>query len=221
MTAQGRLRVVTSDWAVRIAAWDKDAVDVEVHGPRARGEAGDLTHDFDIVVVGERVEVRQLHAGRPGQRKGGEGCTIRVPSGLTVEVSTQSGDVTLGGALGPVNVVTATGTIDADGLGGDAVLRSGSGSVQVRLSERQEGPSVRAHTDTGRLAVSIPRDSAVAIAARSEDGTIEDGFGPARIYGHNVSLKRTVGSGKGGTIELSTKSGPLFIRPSDTKQQHQ
>jgi hypothetical protein len=209
----GKIRIVTSDGDVRLATWEADAVGVDVSAPEGVAP-GSRANDFDVSATTELLEVKQrAPSGRPGKVV----CTLHVPRGVRVErASTQSGNITISGTFASLNATTITGGIDVDDIGGDAVLRSDSGPLRVRLPPSRNGHTLRAHTDHGTLTLCMPRTAAYTLSAQSEDGTIEDGFGPAHIYGHNISLNRSAGDGKAGTLELSTRSGPLVIRPIDT-----
>jgi Putative adhesin len=57
--------------------------------------------------------------------------TVRVPSGTTVDVSSDSGDVTASGLTGLARLTTSSGDVSASELSGPAVLHTASGDIQV------------------------------------------------------------------------------------------
>ncbi len=136
--------VATADGRIELVAGSGDAVTAEFL-PSGSGtwEATEDQGHLNLVAtcVGED------EAGCSG------GFVLTVPADQEVVASTDVGQITFTGALGGVlDARTASGPIDADGLGAaDLSLLTGTGAVDLRFAERPDAVSI----DTGSSAVAL------------------------------------------------------------------
>ena len=109
----------------------------------------------------------------PGCAPLGFGCsvdyTLRVPDGTTVAIDTGSGDLTLGGRLGAVDVKSDSGDIKAEQLQSTTLAtRTGSGDIDLGLS--QAPTALTATTGSGDVDVNVPAGDAYAVDVQRGSG---------------------------------------------------
>jgi hypothetical protein len=97
---------------------------------------------------------------------------VTVPDATTVDVDTGSGDVTVSGALGRVDLVAGSGDIDATELAATSLSgRTGSGDIDVQLTAAAASVDLRA--GSGDVSVRLPQDRAYAVSTDSGSGDRE------------------------------------------------
>ncbi len=80
---------------------------------------------------------------------------VRVPDGTAVTVQGGSGDISVDGALGAVELSAGSGDIDGRGLAAErVVVRTGSGSVDLDL--RTAPRAVDVETGSGDVGITVP-----------------------------------------------------------------
>lgn len=130
--------------------------------------------------------------------------TVQAPLGSHVEARSGSGDVTVTGAAGRVNLTTGSGRITTDQAEGAARVDSGSGTV--RLGPMAGG--LRIKTGSGDVEVSaIGGASTVATGS----GDIWLGAVAGDVLARTGSGRVTVANATAGEIELHTGSGAIHI----------
>ncbi|MGV9269727.1 DUF4097 family beta strand repeat-containing protein [Kitasatospora sp. NPDC003701] len=146
----------------------------------------------------------------------GRGCsvsyTVEVPAGLPIDgrttdgsvrlsrvgavnVSTESGSVTLDDVAGPTEVRTTDGSISGRGLNGDRIrAQTGNGRIELSPAEAQD---VTAKTSNGAITLTVPpasyRVSASTDNGRKDIGVAADADGRFRL-------------------DLSTSNGAITVR---------
>jgi DUF4097 and DUF4098 domain-containing protein YvlB len=134
-----------------------------------------------------------------------------VDDGATFETSNGAVDVDVAGDVrGPVRVETKNGalTCRVARLHADADLRSSNGAITLAVAETLSG-SVRAHMSRGSVRLTVPRDAALDLSARTSLGRIETDWGDAR-----GALHQAVGRG-GPAVVLETSLGSVSVRRGD------
>ncbi|MEV5555536.1 DUF4097 family beta strand repeat-containing protein [Nonomuraea wenchangensis] len=93
---------------------------------------------------------------------------VEVPKGVRVEVTSDSGDLTLSGLSGEVRVSSDSGTIQADGLaGGRVTARSDSGDVALAFTGQPD--EVTTENDSGHTVVRVPAGP-YRVVAKTDSG---------------------------------------------------
>jgi hypothetical protein len=119
----------------------------------------------------------------------GAGCSvdykIEIPKGLSVDLETGSGNLTLRNLTGPIDVSAGSGDVDAAGLAGKQVsadvgsgnLELKAGSGDITLSVPDGAYDVKSDVGSGDTAVTVRNDSAsthkISLTAGSGDITVK------------------------------------------------
>jgi hypothetical protein len=165
---------------------------------------------------------------------------VRFPCGMGVEVSNDSGGLTLSGAASAV-VELASGGVEVSGVSGDAVIETASGGVDVsdvggslKVSSASGSVGiarvaglVEAETASGRIDIVLGPDHAGPVSAETGSGGITVAFGPGQAgsvylntgsggidlsYGGPFTGDADLGTGSGGiTVELTAPPEGLAI----------
>ncbi len=163
-----------------------------VTGIQVNSDAGDVEVSGGAP-VGTVELTRQVPRGTDSSSKAGEsweggtlvidsdpgcgplvfGCsvdyTIRVPDGTTVAIDTGSGDLTLGGRLGAVDVKSGSGDIKAEQLQSTTLaIRTGSGDIDLGLSQAPTALTVK--TGSGDVDINVPADDTYAVNVQRGSG---------------------------------------------------
>ncbi|MFC4005657.1 DUF4097 family beta strand repeat-containing protein [Nonomuraea purpurea] len=122
---------------------------------------------------------------------------IEVPKGLAVDLDSGSGNLTLRGLTGPVNLHAGSGDVDATGLAGKKMFADvGSGQTELKYSSPPDSAEVK--TGSGDVTLNVP-DGAY-------DVKTDVGSGDAKI-----SVKNDASSQH--KISLTSGSGNVSVLP--------
>ncbi len=156
-----------------------------------------IQQNGNTIVIG-RIEDREL------QRNVSISYEITVPAETTLHAKTGSGDQTISGISGPVEIQTGSGNIKATRIGGDAKMNTGSGDIVIDgikgvVSARTGSGNVTANGASGNL------------NAETGSGDVRGegqftGNVVARTGSGNVHLDRVIGS-----LEAHTGSGDIVV----------
>jgi len=151
---------------------------------------------------------------------------LSVPADTQINARTGSGDQTIGGVNGAVQVRTGSGDIEIERAGGglDAETGSGdiragavSGAIHVQTGSGDidvaqiASADVEAQTGSGDVALRLPPDAAFALAARTGSGSISTNL-PMEIQGErNKRRLSAVVRGGGHRVSISTGSGSIRV----------
>ncbi|MGA2021676.1 MAG: DUF4097 family beta strand repeat-containing protein [Candidatus Sulfotelmatobacter sp.] len=168
-----------------------DVSDIEQHPP-LRQEGNSIRIDY--------VEARDISVD----------YEITVPEETTIRTHSGSGDQTIEGTHGNVDVQTGSGDVRLRGLTGEIRLQTGSGDVRAR---EISGP-VRGGAGSGNIEVE---------ETGSGDVDLHTGSGNVSVRGMQGSLRAEAGSGdisaegtQAGAWEIRTGSGNVHVRlPAD------
>ena len=164
--------------------------------------------DVATVDVTARIEGPSNHLGRTlsgaqlllfddcHERQCSVDVTAVVPSGVPVELHTDSGDVKLDDLLATIAVHTGSGDILGSDLGG-ADLRAETGSGDVTLDVTEPAEQVHVRTGSGDVALAVP--------SGGYSLSVTTGAGDHEVDGVSND------SGAPGSIEVFTGSGDVVI----------
>lgn len=188
---------------VTIDATETHQTTVELTGLNSAGEAA--LDEVEVEQRGDRVLVTApRHRGDLLRRTPRIGITVSVPTGTTVEVSSDSADVSATGTYAEASLSTGSGDLAVDTVLGDARLKAGSGTVNAG---RVDGALV---VGTGSGDVNVDH------SARS--ATINVGSGDISIGDLAGEVVAKTGSGDvevgllGGSLVTKSGSGDLTVR---------
>ncbi len=117
---------------------------------------------------------------------------VRVPTGTTVTVTADTGDVSLTAIGGPVTASSDTGTVTGDQLAtSQAHLTSETGDV--RASFTHAPATVYAATQTGSVDVTVPPGTPYAVHASAQTGKVHTGVAQADNSPHVITAKAETG----------------------------
>lgn len=180
------IQVHTGNGAIAIAGFERGASAKSDVGPiTVKGVGGDLA----------------LHSGNGAITADGTTGAVTAESGV--------GAVTIKGSGGSRKIQTGNGPIRLEGVEGTVDAESGVGAIEV--SGRLSGRS-RISTGNGRIVVTLPTDSKLAIDASTGNGAITNEFSlPVDGFVSRRS-KGNLGDGSGGSLRLSTGTGNIELR---------
>jgi hypothetical protein len=152
-----------------------------------QGETGSITvvGGGDAVTVTEHQNYRDNQPGTTHQLSAdgtltlayqchdcGVDYDIHVPAGTVVKLTAATGDVHLSGLTADVQAGTDTGRIYAVGLaGGKAELRADTGDVSASFTGTPA--AVDARTETGSIAITVPKGAGYTVAAGAQTGAVK------------------------------------------------
>ncbi|MFG6190812.1 DUF4097 family beta strand repeat-containing protein [Nonomuraea sp. JJY05] len=116
---------------------------------------------------------------------------IEIPKGLAVDLDSGSGDVTLRGLAGELNVRVGSGDMDAADLAGKKVVaEAGSGNVELKYTAAPDSAELQA--GSGDIVLRVP-DGAYDVKSQVGSGDINVSVKKDSSSPHKISLK--AGSG--------------------------
>ncbi len=149
------------------------------------------------IVVG-KIEDREL------RRNVSISYEITVPAETTLHSNTGSGDQTISGIMGPVEIGTGSGNVKATRLGGNASISAGSGDITIDGVKGE----VATHSGSGNVNLNGANGNLTAETGSGDirgTGTFS-GKVVARTGSGNVHLDSVVGG-----LEARTGSGDIMV----------
>ena len=218
----GVLELLNVNGRITAEATDGDAV--ELRGERSvkatsEEAARDLLSKIEMrEEAGEsrvRVEVRP-----PRMRNSGHEIkwTIKVPKGVSVDLRTVNGGVTMVGLRGDVRARATNGGIKGNGIVAtnlDAVVTNGG--VEIELANAASSGSIELESVNGGVELRLPADSKADVTARCVNGGISvEGLG-VEVIGEQ-SRRKLEGklNGGGARVNLETVNGGVKISRATT-----
>jgi DUF4097 and DUF4098 domain-containing protein YvlB len=222
------LRVINQAGPVEVRAHEKETTEVEVS---AIGEAG------SEAVARTRIEHVETDSGHrvavevPGRsgllpswsRRGTTVLVkVRLPEGAPIEIVTASGNLTAEGRFGPADVFTASGELSLDRIDGDLRARSASGHVDIgsvsgRANIQTASGDVRCATIEGAAEIKTAsgdvRMEAVGggLTVQTASGDVAAGDLAAGCLVKTASGDLRVGRLSGGRAQLETVTGDIDV----------
>lgn len=193
-----RLEVKIPAGGVEVATSTADEATVTLDG------AQKLVDAIRVDLVGDRVVVehqKKSFMGLWGRFEESLHVQAWIPAGSAVEIVTASGDVTLDGKFGELDMRSASGGVIATGeIGGDARVKSVSGDVRL---PHVAGDLV-AQTVSGDVAAQTVEGS---VSVRSVSGDVRVGsLREGNVSVHSVSGNVELGIASGTSIDLDAGS---------------
>ncbi|HET7371779.1 MAG TPA: DUF4097 family beta strand repeat-containing protein [Gemmatimonadaceae bacterium] len=139
---------------------------------------------------------------------------VAVPTNLRVSAASVSGDVTVTGAHGDVDVNSVSGDVRLDGLHATSIhANSVSGDIDVGVSELTGRGDLYFHTVSGDVTLEVPRGFDADLSMSTVSGDIDSDF-PITLGNGRMSRRRIearIGNG-GRRLDVATVSGDLRVR---------
>jgi hypothetical protein len=178
---------------VDVGSGDVEVVGADVTGAsivaKVEGERNHLGYSFEDGRLSLFEECNQ------------EPCSVNiraiVPAPVPMQIHTGSGDVRVDGALDVLHVEAGSGDVEGyDLVGLDLAVKTGSGDIDLRVSEPTERVSVRAGSG----------DVALAVPAGGYRLVVETGSGDRSVKGIDNDAAASA------SIDVDTGSGDVRIR---------
>ncbi len=203
------LRVVSSNGSISVRRGDQDLVLI-----RADLKATTPERLAAAQVTAERLDDGTLLisvAWPDGERKSREGCDflILLPEASQVELRTANGAIEVEGMSGQAVLTTSNGSIWAVRHDGAVSAETRNGAVRI---DGAAGP-VLARTSNGEVEV---RGAAAGVDAETSNGAVsialtDDSPGPVRVRTSNGRVELRLGPGFHGELALRTSNGGLDV----------
>jgi hypothetical protein len=130
--------------------------------------------------------------------------SVQAPAGSHVEARTGTGDVTVNGAAGRLNLHTGSGRISADQAEGTVQVDTGSGTV--RLGPMASG--LRAKTGSGDVEITAIGAASTVVTG---SGDVWMGAVTGDVLARTGSGRVTIANAASGELELHTGSGAIHV----------
>lgn len=221
--AGGRLEVINVNGQISAEASGGESVEIRAERTaKASSEeaAKDLLAKTEMrEEVGDgrvRIEVRapRWHGAGGQQIK----WTIRVPRGVSVDLRTVNGGVTLRGLDGDIRARATNGGIKGSGLVAANVDASvTNGGVELELAGTTPTGTIDLESVNGGVTLALPGDSRADISARCVNGGISVSNLDLEIVGEQTR-RRVEGrlNGGGARVTLETTNGGVRITRAET-----
>lgn len=139
---------------------------------------------------------------------------VAVPTNLLVSAHNVSGDISVTGAHGDIDIGTVSGDVRLEKLHADAVrANSVSGDVEIQVDEFTGRGDLRFHSVSGDITLTAPKNFDADISMSTVSGDVDSDFplvvGSGRMRRRNIEAR--IGNG-GRRFDVSTVSGDLRIR---------
>lgn len=204
--------------SVQVIAAETTEISYRVHpadGRDSEEAAGRTTVEFDD----NRLVIRtpRWRFGRSYELD----ITVTLPTGSSVEVHTASAEASCRGTFDRLTIETASGSIDAERVTGDARLKTASGSVEVdAVGGRADLRSASGELSAGRIAHGKAETASGDIALGQVDGEITGGTasgsirigslsGPASLNAVSGDIRIGLCAGVGARLNMSSLTGDV------------
>lgn len=210
------LTLGTFDGSIRVRAWDRNEVLVEIE---RRGQSQEEAEALEVQTTQEgnriRVDARSPRVEREGFHLGNfaspsVSLIVSVPQKLALRAETGDGSIAVERLSGRIQLKTGDGSIRAESIAGDLTVNTGDGSVSLT------GGSGRAVLDTG--------DGSIAARGRYDSLQVSTGDGSVSVEAEQGSVMTedwnlTTGDGSiafniptGFNAEIDAESGDGSVR---------
>jgi DUF4097 and DUF4098 domain-containing protein YvlB len=141
--------------------------------------------------------------------------TVTVPANANLQIHTATGSIDVNGVSGNMSLSTATGSITAnhDALSGQSTLQSNTGDITFDGSIASTG-NYQFSSDTGSVDVTLPSNASFHVDATTDTGSIDSDFSQVQVKEHDVTgsdAHGDVGSSPGAAITLKTNTGDINL----------
>lgn len=138
--------------------------------------------------------------------------TVRVPSGVKVDLATVNGGLDVRGATADVVASTVNGSVHAETGGGPVSARTVNGSVWARMSSTGDAHDLDFATTNGSVTVEMPATLGAEVELSTVNGRVGTEF-PMTLTGRidPRRLRATIGDGSR-HLRLRTVNGSVDLR---------
>jgi hypothetical protein len=137
--------------------------------------------------------------------------TVRVPEGVTLDISSVNGGLEIMGATAEVEAHTVNGGIEARSSGGPVNASTVNGEIDVEMGTVGSA-SLDFSTTNGSITVTVPDGLNADVSMRTVNGSVGADF-PMTVNGRINPRRIAATIGRGGQrIELSTVNGSIDLR---------
>jgi DUF4097 and DUF4098 domain-containing protein YvlB len=153
------------------------------------------------------IRTRYEHGGHGGSVD----YTLSVPRRATLKISNVAGNIIANGFANDVSASDVSGNVSVENVDGNLRVRTVNGGIIASVM-RVGSRIVSLHSVSGKVKLTIPRDSGAVVRAESMSGGFQSDFSlqsKAEFIGTRVDGQ--IGNGAG-RIELETVSGMLELR---------
>ena len=167
--------------SVHVAAWQKNAIQVDVSGTGA--DAGQV--EVTATHTGNRVQItarRENQGGFWSHFFGHFGQSpdiaieVRVPASVGLEVATTNGHVGIESVSGSVNATTVNGRVTVTGAGSALHLESVNGAITASIGHMSGAPDISIRTVNGSVHLSVPSNFSARITTATVNGGVGNPF---------------------------------------------
>ncbi len=235
LTGQPDLRVVSSDAALRVSAWDRKTIEARVttDGYKIGGDGIRITEHQNGNSVEIEVRYPHEHGIFVGWHNRHVEIDIQMPREGNVDLRTGDGSVRLRGIHGAMKIDTGDGSVEANDIDGELKAHTGDGHVTVvgrftgldlttgdgRIDATVQPDSKLSrdwniHTADGSVTLRVPNSLAADLDIRTNDGHINFDI-PITTSGRlgQNSLRGKMNGG-GPLITVHTGDGSIHLERS-------
>jgi len=203
------LEVMTHSGDVRIRAGSSGTV--QIHGKIFVGDHWLFGgHDAEVPSIAANPPIRQegnsIHIDYVNARNISIDYEITVPVDTTIRTHSGSGDQTIEGTKGNVDLQTGSGDVKLSSVTGEIRMQTGSGNVRAR----EISGSVKGGTGSGD--VEIEETSQGDVDLHTGSGNISARGVQGGFHGETGSGDVTAEGTQGGSWEIRTGSGNVHVR---------
>lgn len=222
LSAQGRVSLGNINGSVRVMAWDRNEVKVDVVKMAYRRER---LNEAKIVVRSDAnaLHVETAYADRNQTFTDGQGrlnnsatveYTLTVPRNARIDsIELINGDLDIDGMTGDVKATSINGRVSGHELMGEVRLSTVNGKVEGIFGRLNETKGISLASVNGPVALVIPSNSNAEIKAGTVHGSISNDFGLPVRHGDYVGRDLAGQLGQGGArIKLGNVNGPITIK---------
>lgn len=210
------LDVATNVGTVRLEAGEvtevRIAARIEVRAATEE-QAQELAEEVRIVaeMSGETLAIKAIKPSHFGRSQLSVDLTITAPAALTLECTTNVGDIRVTGFTKRVKASTDVGTITCTGLRDQIDLRSNVGDVRAEYAaDAPAALQVAMTTNVGNVEFTGPREISADLSARANVGSVKTDR-PVTVTGSlKQSIRGSLGQGEG-RVNLNTNVGSVRI----------
>lgn len=167
--------------------------DIDVQGGATRvGVVEHLSYSGTAPRTSHQVDNGALTLSYSGGSDAGVSYTVNVPSGIRVEVTDNTGKITLSGLAGDVSATDGSGDVEASGLSA-ATVRLTTGTGNVHAVFRSAPSRVDAGATTGDVSVGLPSGSSYAVTAQAGTGSTQVKVDQAAGSSHAIAAHTSTG----------------------------
>jgi hypothetical protein len=213
VTGAANLDVVTGSGDISVRTGDASAVVVKgiIHVRSTEPDAEQILRDLEehppVAQSGNSIQIGN-EGGSERTRNVSIDYELVVPSGSEFKARTGSGDLSVSGPLGAVDVRTGSGDVAMDSVKGSVRLMTGSGDIRMK-GAGAGGADVQ--TGSGDVAVALPTEGGFDLAVETGSGDVSTATG-LTIQSWKSSHGSFMGKVRGGGTRYAIRTGSGDIR---------